>query len=125
MAAGFHERVAGGGDYDVEVLPAIGGEPFAPANGSAFPAVSVADGTTHVDGLRLVVRFRRLRIAGMVVDGAGEPVGDVAVQLAGSALWPARSARSDATGRLRVDGLVPGQYLVWATAGELAHGFSS
>jgi len=58
----------------------------------------------------------------LFVDGQGSPVPFAAVTVAGSALWPARSAMADEQGVLRLPGLSPGFYAFEATSA--GQGFS-
>jgi protocatechuate 3,4-dioxygenase beta subunit len=80
-----------------------------------FPSIRVAD--QEVEALELEVESGVV-LTGKVVDAAGRPLAERAVSLvfeasaADAAL--AMSARSDADGKFRLNGLVPGAYLVRA-----------
>ncbi len=54
-----------------------------------------------------------------VVDLDGAPVADATVLVAGSSLWPARSATTDAAGRVTINGLGRGFYDLRAEKGDL------
>jgi hypothetical protein len=75
--------MSGGGDYAVEVRPP-GDSPlqYRPASGDKFPPVTVPDGNSNVTGVRIAIRYDRLRIAGKVVRKDGGPVPDVMVSAA-------------------------------------------
>jgi protocatechuate 3,4-dioxygenase beta subunit len=49
----------------------------------------------------------------------GSPAAGASVVIAGSSLWPARRAETDASGRVRIAGLLAGAYDLKATRGEL------
>ncbi|MCP4679657.1 MAG: hypothetical protein GY854_30030 [Deltaproteobacteria bacterium] len=51
----------------------------------------------------------------------GDPAGVVRLQLAGSALWPAREAVTNSEGALTISGLDAGEYVIWASADGLAY----
>jgi len=53
-------------------------------------------------------------------DAKGDPVGPVEVVIAGSELWPPRTAVTGAGGEIEIVGLAPGFYVVWGTAGDSA-----
>jgi len=75
--------LSGGGDYAVEVGPP-GESPlrYRPAAGDTFQPVAVPDGNSNVRGVRIAIRYDRLRIAGRVVRKDGGPVPDVIVSAA-------------------------------------------
>lgn len=82
--------LSGGGDYVFEVRqrdrsPLV----FPPATGKRHPPVTVADGGTHVTGVRVKIHVERLAISGRVTDAANKPVADVTVRAT-----PADSARN-------------------------------
>jgi hypothetical protein len=54
-----------------------------------------------------------------VVDAEGQAAGGATVLAAGTALWPARSAQTDVTGKVRISGLRGGVYDLKARAGDL------
>ena len=71
----------------------------------------------------LFVRLERLgEIEVVVLDPGGDPVAGAKVMAAGSALWPARSADTDASGRVRISGLPRGFYELRAEHGQLVSG---
>ncbi len=70
------------------------------------------------DEARLVLR-RLSAIDVHVVDAASQPVAEATVLIAGSGLWPARRARTDAEGLARIRGLAQGTYDLRATQGTL------
>ncbi|HEY4058004.1 MAG TPA: carboxypeptidase regulatory-like domain-containing protein, partial [Kofleriaceae bacterium] len=75
--------MSGGGDYVYEVRErADSPNVFPPTEGKRFPPVKVADGSTHITGLRLRVKRERLTISGRVVDEDGVGVSDVTVRAA-------------------------------------------
>lgn len=68
----------------------------------------------------VTVTLRRLAsIDVRVVDGAGNPVPDASVTIAGAALWPARRAASNASGIAKIRGLGAGTYDLSASRGTL------
>jgi hypothetical protein len=118
--------MSGGGDYaaSVRVTP---DSPlsFQPAEKPGFPPVRLHDGNSHVEGIRLVVRYESLSIAGRVLRESGQPVSDVIV----AALLPEKKSDllpsswfEDAVAKTRTSGdgaftlpsLVSGSYVVRA-----------
>lgn len=75
--------LSGGGKYAVDVGPS-GESPlgYRPATGDTFQPVAVPDGNSNVTGVRIAIRYDRLRIAGRVVRKDGGPVPDVIVSAA-------------------------------------------
>jgi protocatechuate 3,4-dioxygenase beta subunit len=106
-----------GGKYSASVHP---------ASGASYPfrfvepptEIELRDGDARVDGVRLVVAPAVFAIEGKVVDGAGAPVTDVAV----NAFGLDRGSRgkfqippntiTNGDGQFRIIGLSPGEYLV-------------
>jgi hypothetical protein len=97
-----------------------------PASGAAYPfrfveppaTIELRDGDARVDGVRLVVAPAVFAIEGKVIDGAGAPVADVAVNAFGLD-WRSRgtfqtppNTITDGDGQFRIVGLSPGEYLV-------------
>lgn len=124
--------LSGGGEYAVEVKPsARSGVSLPPSEGGLFPNVFVKDGTSHVTGVRLVVKLGKQSISGRVVDGEGKPVPDAVVRATESELgryyfpfWAdLPSATTDADGEFTVAGLLPGFYTLQARATDGAVGF--
>lgn len=72
---------------------------------------------TEVSGDSTVQLRRLASLDVRVVDSAGEPVAAAGVVIAGSTLWPARRAVTDAQGLARIRGLDEGSYDLRATAG--------
>lgn len=68
--------------------------------------------------LRIALR-RAGSIIGHVVDASSHPVDGAEVVLAGSGVWPPRSARSDATGAFALPGVPGGVYELRARRGPL------
>ncbi len=108
----------GGGDYLPAVYPSpTAGTPFAAAGGP-HPPIRVADGTSRVTGVRLLVEHDRLVIRGRVIDPDGAPVVDARVVAEGRDPAPISgrpslpAARSDVDGRFAVTDLAPGAYSV-------------
>jgi hypothetical protein len=71
--------MSGGGDYAITVARARGGPPYPPAPGAPPAVVTLRDGDSHVEGVRVAIRVDQATIAGRVVDAAGAPLPDVAV----------------------------------------------
>jgi len=70
--------LAGAGEYRAEVTrAAASAPPLRPAR--PFPRLRVADGSARLEGIRLVVQYEHLSIAGTVVDGSGAPQPDCRV----------------------------------------------
>jgi len=107
--------LSGGGDYIYEVKQSERSSlSYPPIVGKRFPPVAVADGKTHITGLRIKVKYERLTISGRVVDSAGKPVTDARVSAApqGDLGWwtaPAASM-SDQNGAFALRDLTSGQY---------------
>jgi uncharacterized GH25 family protein len=118
--------LSGGGEYAVDVRPRPRSDvPLPPADGGVFPHVFVADGTSRVTGVRLVVELGKLEIAGRVLSTSGEPVPDVKVQaspydaeMGDRAFVPTwmdlPTGITDADGAFTVTGLMPGAYILLA-----------
>jgi RNA polymerase sigma factor (sigma-70 family) len=114
-----------GGKYSPAVYPGSGA-----SNAFTFveaPAeVELRDGNARTDGVRLVVAPTLLTIAGKVIDGAGAPVPDVAVNAFGFDRTPRGnfqtppSTITDENGRFRINDLSPGQYVVEVERAGLA-----
>lgn len=90
-------------------------------------AVTLKDGATEVKGVRLVVQRDHLDIAGVTVDGDGQPLGDVRVdayrsdgdEAAVFNHWVDHpSATSTADGRFAISDLDGGSYVLQARAGD-------
>ncbi|MCC6523655.1 MAG: carboxypeptidase regulatory-like domain-containing protein [Polyangiaceae bacterium] len=85
-------------------------------DGKLFPNVEAADSP-------FFVKLERLGSLEVVVVGPdGQPIAGAKVLAAGSALWPARTAESDASGRVRIAGLPRGFYELRAESGALVSG---
>ena len=116
--------LSGGGDYDVTITAALQSSmEFAPVAGAAFPPVPVADGKTHVRGVRYAVKAERLTIAGTVVDENGTPVPDVRVTArpGGGPGFDRGYHPSDVTnvdGAFAIRDLIAGPYAVEARTGS-------
>lgn len=76
----FHTGpLVGADDYVPFVRPSQrSNQRFAPAAGD-FPTVHVADGASHITGVRLIIKREHLSISGTTVDGDGQPLSDVRV----------------------------------------------
>jgi protocatechuate 3,4-dioxygenase beta subunit len=74
-------QMTGGGDYRPSVMPTDASPVrYPPASGEKlFPPVALADGATHIEGVRLQIRYDRMSISGRVTDAAGKPQPDVRV----------------------------------------------
>ena len=109
----------GGDDYRPFIRPSQrSSQKFSPGDGD-FPTVHVADGSSQVTGVRLVIKRAHLSIAGSVVDGDGQPLADVHVaatrsdgdQAAVGNPWDdAFSAISATDGSFHIDNLDTGLY---------------
>jgi 5-hydroxyisourate hydrolase-like protein (transthyretin family) len=109
--------LSGGGSYVFEVRLHDGSAMvFAPASGKRFPAVPVADGTTHVKDLRVAIRYERMSIAGIVLDAEGNPQADVLVRAERSEnrYAHAASTTTDARGAFTLRDVPAGTYTVIA-----------
>jgi protocatechuate 3,4-dioxygenase beta subunit len=115
--------LSGGGDYAVRIMASKQSrQRYEPATGRPFPRVAVADGSSHVDGVRFAVKIERLQIAGRVVDDQGKPVPDARVDahvddepyFGGGA----PSAVTDADGAFAIADLLAGSYALSARAGN-------
>ena len=109
--------LSGGGDYAYEVRQRDGSSlVFAPATGKRFSPVTVANGNTHVTGLRIKIRYERFSITGRVVDAAGKPIADVTVGAIPKGNRHERPARvsSDQSGSFTLKDLQAGTYDVFA-----------
>ena len=89
--------------------------------------VDVKDGSTAVTGVRIVVKRDHLSIAGVTVDGDGQPLADVHVSAfradgdnsAVFNLWVDHpSATSGGDGRFSIDDLDAGSFVLQARAGD-------
>ena len=125
--------MTGGGTYRAAVFPSsdVQGIPYPTANGAAYPSVDVADGKSHVDGIRIAIDATLRTISGRVVDDAGGAVSDSIVKalpFAGGDSPPFQPwlrlpmSSTDADGAFMISGLAPGQYAVEAQAGDGAEG---
>lgn len=82
--------------------------PYSPASGRRHPTIAVADGTSHVKGVQLVIS-RGLTIAGRVVR-RGEPVAGVAVVASSHDYGGHVQTRSAADGTFLLEGLAEGSH---------------
>ncbi|HEY2747480.1 MAG TPA: sigma-70 family RNA polymerase sigma factor, partial [Polyangia bacterium] len=116
----------GGDDYRPYVRPSRCSNQKLVAGDEDFPNVHVADGASHVTGVRLVIKRAHLPIAGSVVDGQGQPLADVHVAASrvdgdepGANVWfDAPSTISGADGSFRIDDLDAGLYRLEARSGD-------
>jgi protocatechuate 3,4-dioxygenase beta subunit len=112
--------LSGGGDYVYEVSAGESLPAYKPAEGKRFAPVHVADANAQVAGLVIRVHVESASIAGRVLDGAGQPVVDVAVRAlaprGGPMAAPASASATDANGAFTLTGLPPGTYVVVATS---------
>jgi len=109
--------LAGGGGYVARVVREGPGElPYRPASGGAFDAIPVADGRTHVTGVRLAIARDDLSISGRVLR-AGQPAAGVPVMA-----WNERAessrAETGADGSFVVGGLSAGKYSLRASGAQ-------
>jgi hypothetical protein len=84
-------------------------------------AQGLEDGTARAshDGERVAIVLRKLGAIGVHVVGADDrPLAGAEVEVAGAALWPARSAGTDQAGYVRIGGLAAGVYALRAKLGE-------
>lgn len=123
--------LSGGGDYVLEVWPPWGGAPLAHARGSDH-RVSLAHGSSHARGVRVVVDFERLSITGRVIAPPDTPLAGVDVVLTGpphlgedgkAAISLDRMAKeytvvSRSDGRFAFHDLAAGSYSLTAIAGR-------
>lgn len=116
--------LSGGGDYGVSITASRSSSmQFLPVDGDELAPVAVADGNTHVTGVRYQVTVDRLSISGKVVDEQGQPVPDVRVEasLHGERGWDRGeipSSVTDADGAFAITNLLAGEYHVDARAGN-------
>jgi hypothetical protein len=105
--------LSGGGDYVYEVRQRAGEAlAFPPVTGRRFPPITVADGNTHVTGVRIQVRYERFTITGRVTNTRGAPMADVTIVAnprAGSDT-SSPTALSDQTGAFTLRDLPAGLY---------------
>ncbi len=119
--------LGGGDDYQAIVRPtADSATHLVPAEG-AFPTVRVADGASQVTGVRLVIKRDHLSIAGLTVDGDGQPLSDVRVTAFRSdgdepptfnGWLDHPSAISAGDGSFEIDGLDAGSFVLEARGGD-------
>lgn len=105
--------LSGGGDYVYEVRQRAGEAlAFPPVTGRRFPPITVADGNTHVTGVRIQVRYERFTITGRVTNSRGAPMADVTIVANPRAGSDTRSptALSDQTGAFTLRDLPAGLY---------------
>lgn len=125
--------MTGGGTYRAAVFPSsdVQGVPYPTANGAPYPAVDVADGKSHVQGIQIAIDSTQRTISGRVVDDVGAAVSDATVKalpFAGTGSPPFQPwlrlpmTSTDADGAFTISGLAPGQYAVEAHAGDGAEG---
>ncbi len=110
--------LSGGGDYVYEVKQRDQGSlVLPPASGKRHPPVTVADGQTHITGVRVQIRYERLAITGRVTDTAGKPVADATVQVVPSGVewFRVPSTTSTESGTFTIGDLPAGTYTVKAT----------
>lgn len=120
-AGAFACRALAPGTYAVAVSPATAGSHAFPEIGGALAPVVIATGDARIAALRVVVDATPLGLAGVLVDGAGVPIGDARVRAWAEgadpgALVPPTSAATDGEGRFRIASLAPGAYAVEARA---------
>lgn len=111
--------LSGGGDYVFEVRQRDSSPlTYPPVTGKRFPPITVADGQSHVTGVRIKIRVERLAISGRVTDAKGKPVADVTVRAVPNGGWGYRgpTAVSDEAGAFTLRDLPAGTYDVQGTA---------
>jgi hypothetical protein len=111
--------LSGGGEYAYEVRPYDRSVlVLPPAVGKRHPPIAVADGKTHVTGVRIAIKYERLAINGRVIDAAGKPVPDARINATPEDLkgwWGQPSTiMSDQTGAFAVGELPAGDYSIEA-----------
>ena len=108
--------MSGGGQYVYQVTrTGPGTTVLPPLTGKRHPPIAVADGATHVSGLRIRVRVERRTIRGRVVDGDGSPVPDVLVRAEQEMTLPS-STTTDEHGAFTLEDLSAGRHTVYATS---------
>ena len=108
--------MSGGGQYVYQVTRGGPGTTvLPPLTGKRHPPIAVADGATHVSGLRVRVRVERRTIRGVVVDGDGAPVPDALVRAEHEMTLPS-STTTDEHGAFTLDDLGTGRHTVFATS---------
>jgi hypothetical protein len=115
--------MSGGGEYQVTIMASRQSSiRFLPANGDDFPPVHLADGDSHVTGVRYEVIVDRLDISGTVVDEQGKPRPDVRVEAIPRGNWSdSAEALVDVTsadGTFTISDLLAGDYNVVARGGD-------
>ncbi len=121
--------MTGGAAYEPAVFPTRALQRPFPWAGDA-PAIQLADGKSHIDGVRLAIKIVRRGIRGTVVEGSGSGVADARVRaqpMAGTNLafssWLALpSAITDAAGMFAIADLPEGDYALEAHAPDGGEG---
>lgn len=108
--------LSGGGPYAVKVL--YEGARLEPLAGTAWSAIAVADGNTHVDNARLQAKLTRRTLGGRVVDMQGKAVSDALVTM----LPGERTTHSAADGTFSVATAYAGPFTVEAKSAGLRQG---
>ena len=121
--------MTGGAAYEPAVFPTRSLQRSFPW-ASAAPAIRLANGSAHVDGVRLEIKIVRHGIRGTVVDGNGAGIPDARVRaqpmggtdLAFSSWLRLPAAITDATGAFAIADLAEGEYALQAHAPDGGEG---
>lgn len=96
------------GTFQIETLPE-GTIALEVADGGAHEPITLAEVALPSEAIEIVLR-RTAAISGKVVDANRQPVARAQITLAGSGVWPARGARSDANGAFEFTRVPEGVY---------------
>lgn len=119
-------QMTGGGEYKPTVYPSqVSRTPYT-AVSPPLPGALLKDGSSHVEGVTLTIKYERLRISGRVVDPSGAPVPDAKVRAASAdgqppsfnPWMPLPSALSNAQGNFVIDALTGGKWALQARTPE-------
>ncbi len=120
------QQLTGGGAYQPSVFASATAQtPYAAAVGKPFKNVSLADGSSHAEGVTLSINYERKILRGRVVEASGAPAADVILRA--EATQPGQEARfstwvalpravSDAQGVFAFEPLPGGPWTVHARA---------
>ncbi len=127
--------MSGGAKYRSAVFPAgARAMPFPTADGAAYPAVELADGSSVIDNVAIAIDYRRLSISGRVVDGSGAGIADadvkaLAIRDAGPPIFNSWTKLprtfTGADGSFTVSELVTGSYALQARSADGGEGVAA